>query len=139
VEVEPAEPAPLKASPEDLPVAVLYEDEDVIAVNKAAGMVVHAGAGRHSGTLVNALLHKFGALSGVAGELRPGIVHRLDRETSGVLLVAKTDFGAPAPIGTVCLAQGGEDVPGDGPWSSEGGHWEDRQADYARPGMADER
>ncbi|MEO8662621.1 MAG: RluA family pseudouridine synthase [Bryobacteraceae bacterium] len=92
VEVEPAEPAPLKASPEDLPVAVLYEDEDVIAVNKAAGMVVHAGAGRHSGTLVNALLHKFGALSGVAGELRPGIVHRLDRETSGVLLVAKTDF-----------------------------------------------
>ena len=92
VHVEPAEPPPLRASPEDLPVAVLYEDEDVIAVNKAAGMVVHAGAGRHSGTLVNALLHKFGALSGVAGELRPGIVHRLDRETSGVLLVARTDF-----------------------------------------------
>ena len=91
VEVEPAEPPPLKATPEALPVEVLYEDEDVIAVNKPAGMVVHAGAGRHSGTLVNALLHRYGALSGVAGELRPGIVHRLDRETSGVLLVARTD------------------------------------------------
>lgn len=91
VVVEPAQPPPLKATPEALPVEVLYEDEDVIAVNKPAGMVVHAGAGRHSGTLVNALLHHYGALSGVAGELRPGIVHRLDRETSGVLLIARTD------------------------------------------------
>lgn len=91
VVVEPAQPPPLKATPEALPVEVLYEDEDVIAVNKPAGMVVHAGAGRHSGTLVNTLLHHYGVLSGVAGELRPGIVHRLDRETSGVLLVARTD------------------------------------------------
>lgn len=91
VEVEPAEPPPLKAIPEDLPVRVLYEDADVVAVDKPAGMVVHAGAGCRTGTLVNALLHRFGALSGVGGEARPGIVHRLDRHTSGVLLVARHD------------------------------------------------
>jgi len=91
VEVEPAEPPPLHAVPEALPVDVLYEDADVVAIDKPAGMVVHAGAGIRGGTLVNALLHRFGALSGVAGELRPGIVHRLDRYTSGVLLVARTD------------------------------------------------
>jgi 23S rRNA pseudouridine1911/1915/1917 synthase len=91
MEVEPAELPPLRAVPEDLPLKILYEDEDVLAVEKPAGMVVHAGAGRHSGTLVNALLHRFGALSEVGGELRPGIVHRLDRYTSGVLLVARSD------------------------------------------------
>jgi len=91
VDVEPAEAPPLRAVPEDIPLAVLYEDPDVVAIDKAAGMVVHAGAGVHSGTVVNALLHRFSALSGVAGALRPGIVHRLDRYTSGVLLVAKND------------------------------------------------
>jgi 23S rRNA pseudouridine1911/1915/1917 synthase len=91
IHVEPAEPAPLRAEPEEIPLAILYEDDDVVAVDKPAGMVVHAGAGVHSGTLVNALLHRFGALSGVGGELRPGIVHRLDRYTSGVILVAKND------------------------------------------------
>jgi 23S rRNA pseudouridine1911/1915/1917 synthase len=91
IEVEPAEAPPLHASPEDIPLAVLYEDGDLVAIDKPAGMVVHAGAGIHSGTLVNALLHRFGALSGVGGALRPGIVHRLDRYTSGVLLVAKHD------------------------------------------------
>jgi 23S rRNA pseudouridine1911/1915/1917 synthase len=91
IQVDPAEPAPLKATPEDLPLEVLYQDAAVIAVNKPAGMAVHAGAGRHSGTLVNALLHRFTTLSGIAGEMRPGIVHRLDRLTSGVLLVARTD------------------------------------------------
>jgi 23S rRNA pseudouridine1911/1915/1917 synthase len=91
VEVQPAEAAPLHASPEDIPLHVLYEDDGVVAIDKPAGMVVHAGAGVHSGTLVNALLHRFGALSGVGGVLRPGIVHRLDRFTSGVLLVAKND------------------------------------------------
>lgn len=91
VEVEPAALPPLKATPEDLPVRILYEDPDVVAVEKPAGMVVHAGAGCRSGTLVNALLHRFGALSEVGGELRPGIVHRLDRYTSGVLLVARND------------------------------------------------
>ena len=91
IEVEPAEAAPLHASPEDIPLDVLYEDGDLVAIDKPAGMVVHAGAGVHSGTLVNALLHRFGTLSGMGGALRPGIVHRLDRYTSGVLLVAKND------------------------------------------------
>src|SRR5947207_11616921 len=91
VDVEPAGPAPLHAAPEEIPLTVLYEDPDLVAIDKPAGMVVHAGAGVHSGTLVNALLHRFGSLSRAAGELRPGIVHRLDRYTSGVLLVAKND------------------------------------------------
>ena len=91
IEVEPAAPAPLRAEPEPIPLEILYEDDDVAAVNKPAGMVVHAGAGCRSGTLVNALLHRFGQLSSLGGELRPGIVHRLDRYTSGVLLVAKHD------------------------------------------------
>ena len=91
IEVEPVARVPLKALPEDLPVEILYEDDDLLAVNKPSGLVVHAGAGRHDGTLVNRLVHRFGTLSNVGGELRPGIVHRLDRETSGVLLVAKTD------------------------------------------------
>ncbi|MFY9725718.1 MAG: RluA family pseudouridine synthase, partial [Bryobacteraceae bacterium] len=91
IQVEPAEPPPLRAEPEEIPLSILYEDADVVAVDKPAGMVVHAGAGVHSGTLVNALLHRFGALSAVGGEMRPGIVHRLDRYTSGVILVAKND------------------------------------------------
>ena len=91
IQVTPAAPPPLHAEPEEIPLTVLYEDDDVAAIDKPAGMVVHAGAGVHSGTLVNALLHHFGSLSGVGGEVRPGIVHRLDRNTSGVLLVAKND------------------------------------------------
>ena len=91
IEVSPAEPPPLKAAPEDLPVEILYEDAAVIAVNKPAGLTVHAGAGAHSGTLVNRLVHHFRSLSQVGGALRPGIVHRIDRGTSGVLLVARTD------------------------------------------------
>ncbi|HTS78910.1 MAG TPA: RluA family pseudouridine synthase [Bryobacteraceae bacterium] len=91
IEVTPAEPPPLQASPENLPLKILYEDSAVTAIDKPAGLVVHAGAGAHSGTLVNRLVHHFGSLSRVGGELRPGIVHRLDRGTSGVLLVARTD------------------------------------------------
>jgi 23S rRNA pseudouridine1911/1915/1917 synthase len=91
IEAQPAPPPPLRAHAEEIPLRILYEDEDVVAVDKPAGMVVHAGAGVHAGTLVNALLHRFGALSGVGGPVRPGIVHRLDRFTSGVLLVAKND------------------------------------------------
>jgi 23S rRNA pseudouridine1911/1915/1917 synthase len=91
IHVQPSEPPPLRATPEDLPLEVLYEDTDVIAIDKPAGMVVHTGAGRHSGTLVNAVLHRFGQVSTVGGELRPGIVHRLDRFTSGVILVARND------------------------------------------------
>ena len=89
VDVEPADRPLLHAVPEAIPLSVLYEDADVVAVDKPAGMVVHAGAGVREGTLVNALLHRFETLSGVGGALRPGIVHRLDRFTSGVILVAK--------------------------------------------------
>ncbi|MGD0903088.1 MAG: RluA family pseudouridine synthase [Terracidiphilus sp.] len=89
-------PAPLKATPEEIPLDVVYEDEDLAVVNKPAGMMVHAGAGRNEdarnrGTLVNALLFRFQALSSTGGELRPGIVHRLDKSTSGLILVAKND------------------------------------------------
>ena len=88
---------PLRAIAEDIPLDVIFEDEDVAVVNKPAGMMVHAGAGatedeRNRGTLVNALLHRFGNLSGVSGELRPGIVHRLDKATSGLMIVAKNDL-----------------------------------------------
>ncbi len=91
IEVTPADLPPLKAMPEALPVDILYEDDAVIAIDKPAGLVVHAGAGAHDGTLVNRLVHHFGTLSNVGGDLRPGLVHRLDRGTSGVLLVARTD------------------------------------------------
>jgi 23S rRNA pseudouridine1911/1915/1917 synthase len=91
VSVTPAALPPLRAQPEELPLKILWEDRDVVVVDKPAGMVVHAGAGHHAGTLVNALLHHFGTLSSVNGDLRPGIVHRLDKETSGVLVVARTD------------------------------------------------
>ena len=91
IEVNPGELPPLRAFAEELPLEILYEDSSVIAVNKPAGTVVHAGAGVHSGTLENALMHHFGSLSTLSGELRPGIVHRIDRYTSGVLLVARTD------------------------------------------------
>jgi 23S rRNA pseudouridine1911/1915/1917 synthase len=91
VEVSPEEAPPLNAFAEDIPLSILYEDASVVAVDKPAGMVVHAGAGIYSGTLVNALLHRFSGLSGVGGPLRPGIVHRIDKDTSGVLLVALND------------------------------------------------
>jgi 23S rRNA pseudouridine1911/1915/1917 synthase len=91
VDVEPCDPPPLRAFAEELPLRILFEDQDVVVVDKPAGMVVHIGAGNQAGTLVNALLYRFGSLSSVAGELRPGIVHRLDRFTSGVMVVAKND------------------------------------------------
>jgi 23S rRNA pseudouridine1911/1915/1917 synthase len=92
----PAQVPPLRAMPEDIPLDMVYEDEDLAVVNKPAGMMVHAGAGatddaRNRGTLVNALLHRLGKLSQAGGELRPGIVHRLDRSTSGLIVVAKND------------------------------------------------
>jgi len=91
IEVSPADLPPLTAEPEDLPIEILYEDPSVIAINKPADLVVHAGAGNRSGTLVNRLVHHFNALSQVGGDLRPGIVHRLDKGTSGVMLVARDD------------------------------------------------
>jgi 23S rRNA pseudouridine1911/1915/1917 synthase len=89
-------PAPLKATAEDIPLDLIYEDADLAVVNKPAGMMVHAGSGqnedaRSRGTLVNALLYRFKALSSTGGELRPGIVHRLDKDTSGLIVVAKND------------------------------------------------
>jgi 23S rRNA pseudouridine1911/1915/1917 synthase len=91
ISVELPEPVPTSAQPEDIPVTVLYEDTDLLVVDKPAGMVVHPAAGHSSGTLVNALLHHVDDLSGIGGELRPGIVHRLDKGTSGVMVVAKHD------------------------------------------------
>jgi 23S rRNA pseudouridine1911/1915/1917 synthase len=85
---EPVAPEP---SPEEIPLDVVYEDHDIIVVDKPAGMVVHPAAGHASGTLVNALLHRVTDLSGIGGELRPGIVHRLDRGTSGLMVIAKND------------------------------------------------
>lgn len=89
-------PAPLKAIPEDIPLDVIFEDTHLAVINKPAGMMVHAGSGqnddeRSRGTLVNALLFRFKKLSGLGGELRPGIVHRLDKDTSGLIVVAKSD------------------------------------------------
>ena len=91
-----AEPPLLRAIAEDIPLDIVYEDKDLAVINKPAGMMVHAGAGatedeRNRGTLVNALLHRFKSLSEVGGDLRPGIVHRLDRNTSGLIVVAKND------------------------------------------------
>jgi 23S rRNA pseudouridine1911/1915/1917 synthase len=91
VEIEVLPRPPLVAKPEEIPIELLYEDEDFVVVNKPAGMVVHAGAGAARGTLVNALLYRLGVLSTAGGALRPGIVHRLDRGTSGALLVARND------------------------------------------------
>jgi 23S rRNA pseudouridine1911/1915/1917 synthase len=95
-----AERPPLRAIAEEIPLDIVYEDTDLAIINKPAGMMVHAGAGatgpdgedhRNRGTLVNALLHHFATLSAVGGEMRPGIVHRLDKETSGLIVVAKND------------------------------------------------
>jgi 23S rRNA pseudouridine1911/1915/1917 synthase len=91
VAVELPDASPISAEPEDLPLEILFDDRDVVVVNKPAGMVVHPGAGNQSGTLVNALLHHVKDLSGIGGETRPGIVHRLDKGTSGVMVVAKHD------------------------------------------------
>jgi 23S rRNA pseudouridine1911/1915/1917 synthase len=91
VEVNEPPPEKINTEPEAIPLDVLYEDEDLIVVNKPPGLVVHPGAGQRHGTLVNALLHHFPKLSGIGGKERPGIVHRLDKETSGCLVAAKTD------------------------------------------------
>jgi 23S rRNA pseudouridine1911/1915/1917 synthase len=90
-EVDVPPPIAARAAAEDIPLTILYEDADVVVIDKPAGMVVHPAAGHASGTVVNALLHHVDDLSGVGGELRPGIVHRLDRGTSGVMIAAKND------------------------------------------------
>ena len=89
-EIPPPQPIPCKAEP--IPLSILYEDADLIVLNKPPGLVVHPAPGHWSGTLVNALLYHCGDLTGIGGELRPGIVHRLDKDTSGTLVVAKNDI-----------------------------------------------
>jgi len=106
VEVDRPAPRPSSLEPEALPVAILYEDADLLVVDKAAGISVHPGAGAPRGTLVNALLHHCTDLSGIGGVERPGIVHRLDRQTSGVLVVAKNDTTHRALAGQFNLAAG---------------------------------
>ncbi|MBR3132826.1 MAG: RluA family pseudouridine synthase [Clostridia bacterium] len=92
IEVVCEEPKDADIKPEDIPLDVLYEDDDIVIVNKAKGMVVHPGAGNESGTLVNAIMARCkDSLSGIGGEIRPGIVHRIDKDTSGVLIIAKND------------------------------------------------
>lgn len=85
------DPQPLDVQPEDIPLDIIYEDDDVVVVNKARGMVVHPAAGNYNGTLVNALLYHCKNLSGINGVIRPGIVHRLDKDTSGIMICAKND------------------------------------------------
>lgn len=96
VDIPPA--VPVELAGEDIPLEILYEDSDIIVINKPAGLVVHPAAGHASGTLVNALLHHCGDLAGIGGELRPGIVHRLDKDTSGAMVAAKNE---PAMAGLV--------------------------------------
>jgi len=92
VEVELPDPEPIDVLPQDIPLDIVYEDADVVVVNKPVGLVVHPAPGHPDGTLVNALLHHCGdSLSGINGQLRPGIVHRIDRDTSGLIIVAKND------------------------------------------------
>jgi 23S rRNA pseudouridine1911/1915/1917 synthase len=91
VEVRVPPPAPSRAEAEEIPLAVLYQDAHLIVIDKPAGLVVHPAPGHPAGTLVNALLHHAGDLAGVGGELRPGIVHRLDKDTSGVMVASKDD------------------------------------------------
>lgn len=91
--VQIAEPQAVEILPENIPLDIVYEDEDIVVVNKARGMVVHPAVGNWSGTLVNALMYHCGnSLSGINGEIRPGIVHRIDKDTSGLLVVAKNDL-----------------------------------------------
>lgn len=85
------DPVPLDLTPENLPLDIVYQDEDVAVINKAQGVTVHAGNGTHGSTLVNALLYHLDSLSGINGVIRPGIVHRIDKDTSGLLVVAKND------------------------------------------------
>lgn len=92
IQLSVPEPKKLEAGAENIPLAIVYEDKDLIVVNKPRGMVVHPAVGNYSGTLVNALLHHCKDLSGIGGVVRPGIVHRLDKQTSGLVVVAKNDF-----------------------------------------------
>ncbi len=97
IDIEIPEPEFSEAMPEDIPLDIIYEDDDILVINKPSGMVVHPAPGNYTGTLVNALLfHCKDSLSGIGGVIRPGIVHRIDKDTSGLLVVAKNDFAHKA-------------------------------------------
>lgn len=91
IQIDVPEPVEIDAEPEDIPIDIIYQDSDVAVINKPQGMVVHPSVGHYSGTLVNALLYHIKDLSGINGKIRPGIVHRIDKDTSGLLMVAKND------------------------------------------------
>ncbi len=91
VEIQVPDIKPIETAAQDIPIDIIYEDNDIIVVNKPKGMVVHPACGNSTGTLVNAILHKCNSLSGINGVLRPGIVHRIDKDTTGILVVAKND------------------------------------------------
>jgi len=92
ISIDKKSPKKIDVTPENIPLDIVYEDSDIIVINKKRGMVVHPAPGNYSGTLVNALLYYAKDLSGINGELRPGIVHRLDKDTTGLIIVAKNDF-----------------------------------------------
>ena len=108
-------------APQDLPLVVLHADAAVIVVAKPAGMAVHPAPGTPDGTLVNVLLHRFPDLPGIGGERRPGIVHRLDKDTTGVMVVARTEAALRALQGQFKARDGGEGLPGPGPRGAEAG------------------
>lgn len=91
IEIDAPKPQPIDAKPQDIPVEIIYQDDDIAVINKPSGLVVHPAPGNYDKTLVNALLYHLNNLSGIGGKLRPGIVHRLDRDTSGIMIVAKND------------------------------------------------
>ncbi|MDQ2732953.1 MAG: RluA family pseudouridine synthase [Armatimonadota bacterium] len=121
VTVNPPPPTPSTMQPESLPLTIVYEDEDLLVVDKASGMTVHPGAAAHSGTLVHALLAHCGNLSVIGGEERPGIVHRLDKETSGLLVVAKNDKSHRALASQIAQKTAGREYQavawGSPPWN----------------------
>ena len=109
-------PAPTELIAEDIPLAIVYEDNDVVVIDKPAGLVVHPAAGHDSGTLVNALLSHVPDLEGIGGEVRPGIVHRLDKDTSGLIVVAKNDRALQFLQEQFKVAHDQEDVSRAGRW-----------------------
>ncbi len=114
IEVEVPAPEPIELVPEPIPLAIAYEDADLLVVDKPAGLVVHPAAGHTRGTLVNAVLHHCRDLGGIGGALRPGIVHRLDKDTSGVMVVAKTERAHAALTAAFAAKSRGAPVAGEG-------------------------
>lgn len=139
IAVEVPEPKEVSIEPENIPLDIVYEDEDIIVVNKPKGMVVHPAPGNWSGTLVNALMYHCGdSLSGINGEIRPGIVHRIDKDTSGLLVVAKKRPRASVAGGTDSSAQRGTPLFCCGLWMPAGGNRHNTSADCPPSGRQKE-